>query len=189
MADATAPPGACGLHVVKWPRRAGFHALIRLLLAVLILSGCGNPHIGSSTAPDFSLEALPVGETQGTAANPVKLSEIYAASPVLLVFWASWCPSCREEIPVLNAWHKGYAALGLKIFGVNVQENPERVAAFTAETPIYYPILLDRDAAVAGDYGLMGVPASVLVAKGGKILYYGFSLPKNIEELLSVPSV
>src|SRR3989338_8652579 len=74
LADATAPPGACGLHVVKWPRRAGFHALIRLLLAVLILSGCGNPHIGSSTAPDFSLEALPVGETQGTAANPVKLS-------------------------------------------------------------------------------------------------------------------
>lgn len=135
-------------------------------------SGAG-PLLGSE-APNFVLPNL--------AGEAVELSDFVLEKPTLLVFWATWCPTCREEIPILNEWAEQFP--DLQIVGVNVQEPLERVKPFAEKEGIHYPILLDREAEVAHQYGLVGIPAVILIAKGGKILYYGFALPRNIERLI-----
>ena len=98
---------------------------------------------------------------------------------------ASWCPSCVDEIPILNQWHQKYASSGaVSILGVNVLESRERIKTFLSDNSIDFPVLLDSDGETAEQYGISGLPVTVFLAKGGKILYYGFSLPENLEELI-----
>ena len=130
-------------------------------------------------APDFTLPLL----SSGTA--KLTLSEVSREHPVLLVFWASWCPSCVEEIPVLNDWYREWTPKGLKILGINVEEPRSQLSAFVKAQPIDYPVLLDEKGEVAEHYGLVGLPAAVVLAKGGKIIYYGFTLPRDMQHLLN----
>lgn len=142
-----------------------------------LLTSCGpspGERLLGNQAPDFSLPNLSKEE--------VELSKLVQEKPTMLVFWATWCPTCNEEIPVLNQWVDRYP--GLQIVAVNVQESPERVRAFAKKKKIRYSILLDEEGEVAQQYGLVGIPASVLLAKGGKVIYYGFSLPQNVEPLI-----
>lgn len=125
-------------------------------------------------APNFVLPNL--------KGEKIELSSVTARKPTLLVFWATWCPACIEEIPTLNGWHKDYKDLA--ILGINVQESAERVKTFTKKKKILYPILLDEEGEVAEKFGLVGIPAAILLAKGGKVIYFGFSLPRNIDRLI-----
>lgn len=156
---------------------SGFRGFCGFLLIIFLLGSC-SPSVSRSLvgnqAPPFTLNNL--------EGQKVSLASFTSQKPTLLVFWATWCPTCTEEIPVLNDWTKKYPAL--QIVGVNVQEPAERVKAFVDQRGIRYPILLDTEGEVAGLYGLVGIPAAILVGKDGSVLYFGFSLPKNIETLI-----
>lgn len=154
----------------------------KLLLALLLLAvftGCdAENHL--KKAPDFTLGLLE------DSSNKVTLSEMVRDQPVLLVFWATWCPSCRNEIPLLNAWHQKYEQHGdFQILAVNVQESREHVLKFKESNPFSYSSVMDEFGDVSALYGLSGVPVSVFLAKGGEIIYYGFGLPPNVEQLLT----
>lgn len=142
--------------------------------------GCQGPGVSSgdrllgAEAPNFILPNL--------TGKKLELKAAASQKPTLLVFWATWCPTCMEEIPLLNEWSEKYP--GLQILGINVQEPAERVRAFVKKRKILYPILLDEKGKTAGEYGLVGVPSSVLLAKGGKVIYYGFALPRDVENLI-----
>lgn len=133
----------------------------------------GERFLGTQ-APNFVLPNL--------AGEKVELAAVVSQKPVLLVFWATWCPTCKEEIPLLNEWNGKYP--GLKILGINVEESPERVKTFADKYKIRYEVLLDQEGQTTQEYGLVGVPSSILLAKGGKVIYYGFSLPENIGSLI-----
>ncbi|MBI3316537.1 MAG: TlpA family protein disulfide reductase [Candidatus Omnitrophica bacterium] len=137
--------------------------------------GCGQ----KNEAPDFELF------TAGERTQPLGLSKINADSQVLLAFWASWCPACVDEIPILNTWNEKFSDRGLKIIGVNVGEPRKDVEKFIKNHKILYPVVLDEAGEVADRYGIVGLPVTVLLAKGGEILYYGFALPPRMEERLS----
>lgn len=169
------------------PQRRSF--LLFLLLALLLGScgsspegGCAGPWVSSgerllgSQAPNFILQDL--------AGEKVELARVSTQKPVLLVFWATWCPTCIEEVPLLNEWKERYPQL--EILGVDVEEPAERVNAFAHKRGIRYKILLDQEGKVAEEYGLVGVPSAILLAKGGKVIYYGFTLPQDIEKLIEV---
>jgi len=164
-------------------------AILRLLLILLLLGSCGAQPGGGGCAPAW----VPPGqELLGNQApnfvlsnllgEKVELANLVSQKATLLVFWATWCPSCVEEIPVLNQWSEKYP--GLQILGINVQEPADRIRPFAEKAKILYPILLDQDGEVAHQYGLVGIPAAILLSKGGKVIYYGFAPPKNIEQLI-----
>jgi thiol-disulfide isomerase/thioredoxin len=93
--------------------------------------------------------------------------------PVLINFWATWCPPCVEELPLLNAFYQENAAYGWQILGLAV-DKPEPVRAFLARQPLAFPV------ALAGTQGLDlskklgnqvgGLPFSVLIGADGAIL-------------------
>lgn len=143
-------------------------------LTVLVFTGCGekNNLSGNKQAPAFELESFQ------SESEYVKLGDWTENHYVLLAFWASWCPPCIKEIPLLNQLQKDYSEKGLKIFGINVSESRQSIEKTARKHVMEYDVLMDPAGETAADYGIEGLPVIVLLAKGGQIIYYGFSLPE-----------
>ena len=124
-------------------------------------------------APDFSLKDL-----QG---KTFKLNK-YSGKPVLLFFGATWCPSCRAEIPAYKNIYATYSKQGLEVIYIDIMEPAEKVARFAKTNSLSYRVLLDEDGNVADNYGFIGVPTLILVDKEGyvaKISHRTSDLPLN----------
>ncbi len=92
---------------------------------------------------------------------------------LMVNFWATWCPPCRREIPLLNDLHARYAPRGFEVIGVAVDFR-EDVLAYMRETPIDYPVLIGEqdglDAARAFGMETMGFPFTVFTDSKGRIV-------------------
>lgn len=129
-------------------------------------------------APDFALMQLGGGE--------VRLSD-YRGRPVLINFWASWCPPCRIEMPELVKSYESHRDEGFVIFGVNLThlDTLPDVEAFVEEFHISFPVLLDERGLVAERlYRLRGLPMSVFVNRAGVVvrIHYGALSQGQLEE-------
>jgi peroxiredoxin len=91
---------------------------------------------------------------------------------VLINFWTTWCPPCREEMPALQQTYERYKDSGFVVLGVNwtAADEPDLVGPYVEELGLTFPILLDEDSAVSeGQYNLLGLPTSVFVGRDGII--------------------
>ncbi len=91
---------------------------------------------------------------------------------IFLNVWATWCGPCRFETPELQALNNQYAASGLKVIGVSVDEGEtEAVKTFVAEQKITYPIALDPEGRIANLLQTTVLPTSLLLDRNGKIVW------------------
>lgn len=127
-------------------------------------------------AEDFTLTALD--------GNAVTLSDFKGKENVLLVFGATWCPYCIEEIPTLKDLHAQYGTQGLAILALDIREPLDKVRAFADKKGITYTVLLDSDGTVAAHYGVRGIPTNIFIDKNGEILYRGSLDREKVESLL-----
>ena len=112
--------------------------------------------------------------------------------PVLVTFWATTCPSCVEEMPHLIELYRELNPKGLEIIGVAMAyDPPEQVRAMAAKRQIPYPIVLDAQGRIAGEFDNVRLtPTSVLISPEGRIVQYRLGLldlPKlreTIQEML-----
>lgn len=112
-------------------------------------------------APDFTLPQLGADASQTLAA--------YKGQPLILNFWATWCPPCRQEIPALQAAFQQYAGQGVAVLGIDVREEATTVQAFASAMGMQFPILLDTDGTVADRYKVQGIPTTVFVDSAGMV--------------------
>lgn len=127
-------------------------------------------------APEIDLPLLSGGRAQ--------LSRL-RGHPVVVSFWATWCPSCRTELPDLARLHETHGAAGLQVLGVNGRDqerNTRNVQAFLDEVGASFPVALDQRGKARRDYRLVGLPTTVFIDSAGIIqrVYMG---PISREEL------
>jgi thiol-disulfide isomerase/thioredoxin len=113
-------------------------------------------------APEFTVEDL---TDEGAR---VSLSD-RAGGPALVNFWASWCVPCRTEMPILEA---GFARFGNRVLFIGVDHQDSRTAAqaFVAKSGVQYRSGFDPDGTTAAAYGIRGLPTTVLVSAGGRLV-------------------
>jgi len=116
--------------------------------------------------------------------NPIDLTQSIGAKPVMLVFWASWCPSCRAEVPKINSQVEKYKSQGLEVVGVNVGYNDsvEKARKFAQKNKMAYPSYFDTNGQVTAKYNLIGVPTIVLADKHGVVRFRNFMTPDISQE-------
>lgn len=91
---------------------------------------------------------------------------------IFLNVWATWCGPCRFETPELQALHNQYAAKGMKVIGVSVDEGEtEAVKTFVTEQKITYPIAVDPEGRIANLLQTTVLPTSLLLDRNGKIVW------------------
>ena len=134
-------------------------------------------------APDFELPDLS-GDTFSLSATAGRVR--------LIDFWATWCPPCRDEIPMLNELHHAYESEGLTILAIS-DEKAEVVQEFADEVGMNYTNLIDPGD-VSANYQVLGLPTAFLIDRDGRIVdfYMGPKSRKHLEakirELLDQPA-
>ncbi len=130
-------------------------------------------------APDFQLQDLD--------ANTVSLSD-WRGSPVMLNFWATWCPPCRHEMPFIQKIFEEYQDKGLVILTIDLRETPSKVRQFTQSNKYSFPVLLDTKGDVAEMYDITAIPTTFFIDREGIIQERklgSFSSKGDIENRLS----
>jgi len=136
-------------------------SVVALLTAWMLLA---LPALVRAETPEFSAPLLNGGETS--------LAE-YRGKVVLLNSWATWCEPCKEEMPELQRLSEDYADDGLVVLGASIDRRgaDDRIAAFTKEYGVTFPILLDPTNAFAATFHTRGVPQSVLIGRDGSVVH------------------
>lgn len=95
----------------------------------------------------------------------------YRGKLVILNFWATWCPPCREEMPSMNRAHKKLVNDDIVILAVNVGEDEDTVFEFTGNYPVDFPLLMDRSGEVVQHYPAMALPTTYIISPTGMVTH------------------
>ena len=144
------------------PNFAGLALVLLLICGAAAADQTLTPLPGGVMAPDFTLP-----DTHGKLH---RLSD-YRGHPVIVNFWATWCPPCREEIPSMNRAWRELREAGVAMLAINVGEDEDTVFVFTADYPADFPLLLDHTGEVIGQWPVKGLPTSYVIAPDGTLAY------------------
>jgi thiol-disulfide isomerase/thioredoxin len=151
--------------------------LLLTLAAVAAIAGLAHATASKNNVgtqlPDMTLTYL------GTA-------PVLKGKPLIVEFWATWCPPCRTSIPHLNELYKKFHAKGLEAVGIT-KEDEAVVKAFQKDLPMEYPVGIDKSGTISSGFGVRGIPHAMLVDKSGKIVWEGHPMKlqeSQLEELV-----
>lgn len=140
--------------------------------------------VAATKMPSFALKSVQDG-------NIVKSSS-FDGKVLLLTFFATWCPPCAQEVPVLNDLQKELGSSGFSVVGLSVdQQGPKVVAKFIKKKSISYPVLMAEPETTSDFGGVYGIPVAFLVNKSGNVVkkYTGYVqhdiLEKDVRSLLN----
>jgi thiol-disulfide isomerase/thioredoxin len=117
-------------------------------------------------------------EVLDLAGTRVHFSSFLGSKPLVVVFWASWCPECQADVPALNRLANDPA---IRLLAVDVGESEKKVQSFISSFFVNYQVVRDPGWQTTTAFKIVGVPTCILLGKGGEILYRGSSVPGNIE--------
>ncbi|NKN31695.1 peroxiredoxin family protein [Marichromatium bheemlicum] len=144
------------------------HSVLALLL--LLSSILAGPLQAETLAPLPAPQPAPGFTLQSSGGAPVALAD-YRGRVVILNFWATWCPPCRDEMPSMQRAYEALAADGVEILAINVDEDAATIAEFGARLGLDFPLLVDPASAVTLDYGVRGLPTSYVVDRDGRLVF------------------
>lgn len=122
-------------------------------------------------APDFTLQDL--------SQNTFTLSSYKNKQPVMLFFWTTWCPFCRQELKTLKDNYPELVKEGLLLVAIDAGESAAKVSDFVKSYNLPFQVLLDRDKSVTKAFDVFGVPTYVLIDKQGYVRFVDNDFPKE----------
>lgn len=156
---------AIPVSTVLWP----------LVITLLALFGTGPTNAGAATGnqgltPIPERPAAPGFELKDPDDRPLRLAD-YQGKPIILNFWATWCPPCREEMPSMQRAHEAVSGDGIALIAINVGEDADTIEQFLANYPVDFPLPMDLDSKVVQSYPVRGLPTTFVIDPDGRLTY------------------
>jgi peroxiredoxin len=127
----------------------------------------------------------PVVAVQDLDGKAVDLGQYLGREPVVLEFWATWCPLCKALEPSLKAAHARYGrTVRFVAIGVGVNQSPASIKRHLAEHPLPFPVLYDASGAAVRAYEAPTTSYIVVVNKAGTVSYTGTGAAQDIAAVL-----
>jgi thiol-disulfide isomerase/thioredoxin len=133
--------------------------------AVVLLTLPGGGAKAQRAAPPSTGVAVADFQIEGLNRKQVNLSSL-KGKPIVLNFWATWCPPCREEMPLFERFSEDLGD-DVVFVGINYAEDPVTVQNFVLETKITFPIWLDSNGAVSDLYYVQSYPNTFFIDAEG----------------------
>jgi cytochrome c biogenesis protein CcmG/thiol:disulfide interchange protein DsbE len=147
---------------------AGAAVALIALLAYGVASQSRDTSIDDAVA-EGERPSAPVSTLSALGRDDEGSLDDYRGRVVLLNFWASWCPPCVEELPLLERTQRRIEGQGATVLGVNYKDLPEDALGFVRRFELSFPSLRDRDGEYAEDFATTGFPETFLIDRRGQI--------------------
>ena len=139
-----------------------------------------------SATPVWSVEVggpIPEFAVKNLAGDTITRASL-TGKPLLLVFWNTWCPNCKKELPQINQLAQKYAPRGLAVLAINtgLNDSLDKTRAFWQKSAFQFPTGFDHSFEIGQAFGVRGVPTVLLVDTRGVVRYQSPLLPENMEE-------
>ncbi len=141
-------------------RTARSAVLLALVIGVLYAAPPKPDPLLNKPAPEFVRTDL--------ANRPIDLAR-FRGRVVLLNFWATWCASCLVEMPRFIGWQSKYAANGLQVIGVSMDDDSAPAASLVRERGVNYPVVMGDEEIGLRYGGVLGLPVTYLIDRRGII--------------------
>ena len=146
-----------------------YSSILLLCFSLFVVGIFSIPAQAAKKMPEFSLSTAVDGK--------VMENKDFAGKAMLVTFFATWCPPCRQEIPTLIQMQNEYGSQGFSVIGISVDEGGSKLVAKLVELEkINYPVLMAARSTTDDFGGVGGIPTSFLVNKKGNIVksYEGY---------------
>ncbi len=160
-----------------------------LILAILLfVAGCSED---SNPPPPTRSSSRARSRDVGPAATPPSNGPVLfrlpaldgrtvtARGPVALFFFTSWCGYCKQVLPETNRLAGVARNRGWRVYGIDVNETPDKGQWFVQNYQPNFPVLIDQSGQVSSQFGVNGVPTFVLIDGSGRVIYNDHSIPNN----------
>jgi thiol-disulfide isomerase/thioredoxin len=166
---------------------------LRVAAAVMAIALAPMLSVPGSPFPGPSLQAQETGLALGTKApsstivttldgKPFDMGQYVGKTPVLIEFWATWCPNCKELEPAMAQTAKKYAGK-IKFVGiaVSVNQSPERVKLYAEKHALPLEVYFDTKGNAADAYDAAATSYVVVLNKAGTVVYTGLGGTQNLD--------
>jgi thiol-disulfide isomerase/thioredoxin len=137
--------------MTRWPLRALFAAFLLFPIAATAMTPAPEVTARTRDNASFALSSL-------------------KGRVVLLDFWAPWCVPCRASFPFLDGLQAKYAAKGLSVVGLTLEERKEAVDAFLEAVPVRFQVVTDATGRAGDAFGVVAMPTTFLIDREGRIV-------------------
>jgi len=159
-----------------------FHSPKLSLIAVLAaLTLESMPAMAQDLGIEVGAQA-PSVTVQSLDGKQVDLSRYIGKTPMLIEFWATWCPNCRELMPTLLSAEKKYGKrVKFVAIAVAINQSPERVRRWVAANPLPHDTYYDVEGKAAGAFDAPATSYVVVIDKTGRVVYTGLGGKQDLE--------
>lgn len=162
-------------------RRRWWAVATAAALGSIILAACGGaggqdppapaqaPGIGGTERAPRDSEPAPQVRLAMFDGSMRSLSDLYRDQPLVVNFWASWCPPCTAEMPDIEKVHQ---QLGDQVafLGINTQDSDQGAHDIAQQTGVTYPLAWDRDGEIFRAFGVFGMPSTFFITPDGQLV-------------------
>ena len=155
----------------------------RILLSALVTAAslAATPALAQDLGIDVGARA-PIVTVQSLDGKPIDLGKYIGKTPMLIEFWATWCPNCRELMPTLLAAEKKFGKqVKFVALAVAINQSPEKERRWLAAHPLPHDTFYDVDGKAAGAFDAPATSYVVVLDKTGRVVYTGLGGTQNLE--------
>ncbi len=173
-----------GASFTAWQPCGASRALRVLTIAVAALAAAALP-AGAQLGIDIGAKA-PAARVQTLDGHATDLAHVIGKAPLVIEFWATWCPSCKQLEPELQRLHAKYGST-VAFIGISVSANqkPPVVQRYLERYPMPWTQFYDHEGEATGGYDVPATSYVVIVNRSGTVVYTGLGGDQRLEPVIA----